>query len=256
MQYTIVLDAGHGGNNPGAVYHGRRESDDALRLALAVGDILRDDGYDVIYTRDSDITQSVTEKADLANDANGDLFISFHRNASEDPNEYDGTQTLIYGPGGVRELLAENLNQQLEQVGFQNLGTEFRPNLVVLNRTRMPAVLVEAGFINSDRDNEIFDQQFQEMAQAIADGIVETIDETMENRDSFYTIQVGAFRNKIYADQLLLRLKRQGYDAYLVQEEGLYKVRVGTYENLDQAAEMEQRLKIRGYNTFLTTESS
>jgi hypothetical protein len=50
--------------------------------------------------------------------------------------------------------MAENINQEMAQVGYQNLGTDLRRNLAVLRRSDMPAVLVEAGFINSDRDNE------------------------------------------------------------------------------------------------------
>ena len=56
-----------------------------------------------------------------------------------------------------------------------NLGVNERPNLVVLNRTQMPAVLVEVGFINTDADNQLLDEHFEETAQAIADGILQTI---------------------------------------------------------------------------------
>ena len=55
--------------------------------------------------------------------------------------------------------------------GFVNLGVNERPNLVVLNSTNMPAVLIEVGFINTDADNELFDSRFDEIARAIADGI-------------------------------------------------------------------------------------
>ena len=58
------------------------------------------------------------------------------------------------------------IRDRLETVGFVDLGVKARPNLVVLKRTRMPAVLVEAGFINSDTDNELFDSNFQDIAQA------------------------------------------------------------------------------------------
>lgn len=54
--------------------------------------------------------------------------------------------------------MAENINEQLEDIGFVNLGVKARPNLVVLKRTKMPAVLVEVGFINSDVDNKLFDE--------------------------------------------------------------------------------------------------
>ena len=249
----IIIDAGHGGANPGATYEGRRDSDDALRLAMAVGEILSQDGFEVVYTRTDDSTQSVGEKAAIANQSGADLFISIHRNAAARDNLYNGVQTLIYGPGGLRESVATGIVDELEQVGFQNLGVDIRPDLVVLNRTKMPAVLVEAGFIDSDKDNQIFDERFVETAQAIAAGIENALDRPPSSMPKGYTIQVGAFRNKIYADNLLLRLKRQGYPAYLDRKDNLYRVRVGQYEQLDQAVDMENRLKTRGYTTFLTT---
>ena len=253
MAEKIIIDAGHGGTNPGAVHEGRRESDDVLRLALAVGEILTNDGFDVVYTRTDDATQSVAEKAAIANESGADLFISIHRNAAARDNLYNGVQTLIYGPGGLREEVAENIVNELETVGFQNLGVDIRPDLVVLNRTRMPAVLIEAGFIDSDKDNQIFDSNFQAIAEAIAAGIEMSLEHPEGNTPSHYTVQVGLFRNKIYADNLLLRLKRQGYPAFLDFDGNLYRVRVGNYEQLDQAVDMEQRLKNRGYTTFLTT---
>ena len=112
--------------------------------------------------------------------------------------------------------------------------------------------MVEAGFIDSDKDNQIFDERFVETAQAIAAGIENALDRPPSSMPTGYTIQVGAFRNKIYADNLLLRLKRQGYPAYLDRKDNLYRVRVGQYEQLDQAVDMEDRLKRRGYTTFLT----
>ena len=176
MATKIVVDAGHGGSNPGAVYQGRRESDDALRLAMAVGKILEANGYDVTYTRTSDVTQSVGQKAAIANEEGADLFVSIHRNAGEYPGQYSGIQTLIYDDSGIKKQMAENIDANLEALGFRNAGISIRPNLVVLNSTQMPALLVEAGFIDSDTDNRLFDSRFQAMAQAIADGIMETLE--------------------------------------------------------------------------------
>ena len=176
MATKIVVDAGHGGSNPGAVYQGRRESDDALRLAMAVGKILEANGYDVTYTRTSDVTQSVGQKAAIANEEGADLFVSIHRNAGEYPGQYSGVQTLIYDDSGIKKQMAENIDANLEALGFRNAGVSIRPNLVVLNSTQMPALLVEAGFIDSDTDNRLFDSRFQAMAQAIADGIMETLE--------------------------------------------------------------------------------
>ncbi len=64
---TIVIDAGHGGFDNGAMYQGRKEKNDNLDLALAVGNLLKQKGYDVIFTRDSDVYQSPYEKAQIAN---------------------------------------------------------------------------------------------------------------------------------------------------------------------------------------------
>ena len=71
--------------------------------------------------------------------------------------------------------MAANINSELEKAGFKNLGITERPNLVVLKRTKMPAVLVEAGFINNDKDNETFDKNFNQIANGIADGILKTL---------------------------------------------------------------------------------
>lgn len=171
----IVLDAGHGGSNPGAVYQGRQEKDDVLALTLAIGRILEDKGVDVYYTRTSDIYESPAQKAQEGNQVGADYFVSIHRNFSPYPNQYSGVESLVYSRYGAAAQMANNINQQLEAVGFLNLGVNERTNLVVLNRTQMPAVLVEVGFLNTDADNQLFDERFDDIAQAIADGILITL---------------------------------------------------------------------------------
>ena len=171
----IVLDAGHGGANPGAVYQDRQEKDDVLALTLAVGRILENRGVDVYYTRTSDVYESPTQKALEGNQTGADYFVSIHRNSSPYPNQYSGIESLVYNRYGAAARMADNINQQLEAVGFLNQGVNQRQDLVVLNRTQMPAVLVEVGFINTDVDNQLFDQRFDDIAQAIADGILITL---------------------------------------------------------------------------------
>ena len=173
--YRIALDAGHGGSDHGAVYKGRQEKDDTLDLTLAVGDILKKNGIDVYYTRTTDEYETPFKKATDANNSGADLFVSIHRNSSENPNQYSGVETLVYSDTGLKAEVARNINNQLEDAGFKNLGVDERKNLVVLKRTKMPAVLVEAGFINNDKDNYLFDEEFDSIAQAIADGILESI---------------------------------------------------------------------------------
>lgn len=173
--FLVMLDAGHGGWNPGAVYQGRQEKDDALQLVFDIGGILEQNGVRVVYTRVDDTYESPYQKAQEGNLSGADYFVSVHRNSSPVPNQYSGVETLVYNRYGEAARLAENINRELEGVGFINLGVNERPNLVVLRDTNMPAVLVEVGFINTDADNYLLDTKFAETAQAIADGILMTL---------------------------------------------------------------------------------
>lgn len=171
MANRIIIDAGHGGRDNGASYGGRIEKEDNLAMALAIGAVLEEMGFDVVYTREEDTYQAPFKKATIANELGGDLFVSIHRNSGEIPNQYQGVETLLYSQGGFSQEVAENINRELEKVGYINLGVEERPRLIVLNSTQMPAVLVEVGFINSENDNELFVEKFEETANAIAEGI-------------------------------------------------------------------------------------
>lgn len=253
MAYKIVVDAGHGGEDSGAVYQGRMEKDDNLRLALAVGKILEENGVDVVYTRTTDIYQTPFQKAQIANEQMADYFISLHRNSSPHPNQYHGVETLIYDKSGIKLEMAENINAALEKAGFRNLGVKERPGLVVLRRTKMPALLVEVGFINSDIDNRIFDENFQEIARAIAGAILGTLAQEEAEEPVLYRVQVGLFRRKENADNLNYQLMDQGYPSFILQSDGFYKVQVGAFQQLGNAVAMERRLRQDGYQTLITT---
>ena len=154
---------------------GRKEKDDNLSMALAVGSILNEYGFNVLYTRTTDIYEAPFRKAQEGNNAGADIFLSIHRNSSVIPNQYNGVESLVYSNRGLPALLARNINSQLERIGYRNIGVTERPNLIVLNSTNMPAVLVEVGFINSDIDNNLFDSFFNETAYGIADGVAMTL---------------------------------------------------------------------------------
>jgi len=256
----IIIDAGHGGYDNGANYMGRREKDDNLSLALAVGEILADSGIEVGFTRVDDVYQSPVDKARIANQQDGDFLVSIHRNSSPIPNTYSGVQTLIYRDGGVMAQMAENINQEMAQVGYQNLGTDLRKNLAVLRRSTMPAVLVEAGFINTDADNALFDRRFTETAQAIADGIIGTLIQTGEleferddDEDEVYRVQTGLFRNKANAEVMATKLRNMGYPVAVETAGEFHAVKVGEYDDLEDATELEQKLRRMGYDTLIVS---
>lgn len=171
----VTIDAGHGGYDGGANYNGRLEKNDNLEIALAVGELLEQNGIEVGYTRITDVYDSPNEKARIANEQGSDLFVSIHRNSSPNPNTYSGVETLLYEESGLKQDVANAINEELAKVGYNNLGLNVRKDLAVLRRTQMPAVLVEVGFINTDADNQLLDNSFDETARAIANGIFRTL---------------------------------------------------------------------------------
>ena len=120
----------------------------------------------------------------------------------------------------------------------------------------MPAVLVEAGFIDNPEDNRIFDENFQAVAQGIAEGIITTIRQLKEEKPQYYQVQVGAFRTRLPAQRMVDELKAQGFPAFMVFQDGFYKVRVGAFVNMDNGVKLEQQLRSMGYPTMLVREKA
>ena len=125
---------------------------------------------------------------------------------------------------------------------------------MILRRTKDPALLVEAGFINSKKDNELFDEKFDETAQAIADGILEILNEEAQEEEKYYRVQTGAFRNQEYALDMERQLKEEGFPAFIVKSGDLYRVQVGAFKEMDNAIKMEAALRRRGYSTWIAYE--
>lgn len=257
---SVVIDAGHGGSDPGAVYNGRQEKDDVLNLAMAVGDILENSGVEVFYTRTGDVFATPFEKAMAANATGADYLVSIHRNSSLNPNQYSGVQTLVFRDNGIRSTLARNINNELVALGFRDAGIVERPNLAILKRSKMPAALVEVGFINNDMDNEKFDRQFDEIAKGIADGILSTVyggqGDTSENvineeEDENYDYNLpGNYSQYEYEDEYDRRRPRPEGPG-MMRPERLYRVQVGAYSNRDSADRLLNSLLAEGFPAFI-----
>ena len=172
---TIVIDAGHGGYDAGAVNGSRYEKNDNLRIAMAVGERLKRCGINVIYTRTTDVFVPLLERSRISNNNNVDLFISFHRNSASNPAA-NGVETLIYNNASNQALqAAEALQQALVNVGVQSNRGVKRANLSVLRETNAPAMLLELGFTNNEQDNELFDSRFDAYADAIARSLAQSV---------------------------------------------------------------------------------
>jgi len=172
---TVVLDAGHGGYDPGAVNGNRLEKDDNLRMALAVGQILRNCGINVVYTRSTDVFVPLLERSNISNRANADLFVAIHRNSSVNPSA-NGVENWVHTAASQKAVAAANLVlSRIVSAGVQsNRGLRYG-NFSVLRHTRAPAMLLELGFISNAQDNALFDQRFDAYASAIASGIASSL---------------------------------------------------------------------------------
>ena len=259
LAYKIVLDAGHGGTDPGAVYNGRNEKDDNLALAQAVGKILEDNGVDVVYTRTEDVYQTPFEKARIANQSGADYFISFHRNSSPEDNQYQGVEVLVYDKSGIKYEMAQNIVGALGELGFREIGVKERPGLVVLRRTRMPALLIETGFLNNEQDNTLYDEKLEEIARAIADAVLGTLDlETVTEADRRAAETEAARPSVSTADTVTA--SASPHPTPPEQEnpsdtpETFYRVQTGLFRIRQNADRMLYDLLDQGYPAFLLAE--
>jgi len=175
MTKTIMLDPGHGGRDPGAVNGTRHESADNLRLGLAIRDRLRSAGQDVAMTRDTDVFVGINERSALANRKHADIFVSLHRNAFSDQGA-NGLETIIGPRATAREKKWADIVQaeMLAVAPMRDRGV--KPlNFGVLRDTTMPAMMPEVGFLTNTRDNQLFDDNFEAYADAIARGILKCL---------------------------------------------------------------------------------
>ncbi len=147
----IVLDAGHGGKDPGAMSPtlGLREKDVVLDVAESLSKLLEREGFKVYLTRDSDKYVGLYNRAEIANELDADAFVSIHANA-HNRTAVSGVEVLYYPDtdGRNNKTFARIMQDALiEELGSVNRGIVSRPNLVVTRETEMPAVLAEIGFL-------------------------------------------------------------------------------------------------------------
>ena len=251
MAKSIVLDAGHGGRDNGAVYEDMIEKNDNLRIVLALGQELENRGINVYYTRTTDVFQTPFEKAQIANETDADAFLSIHRNSGVNPGEYSGVESLVYKKEGLALQLAENINGALGLVGFDEIGVFEEPGIIVLRKTKMPAVLAEIGFINNTEDNQLLEENFEDVIVALADAVEGTLEPDMYSagRGGYYQVQVGCFPEREAAAAAVKKIAGEGFPVMIDTRNQQYRVLVGRYQELDNAVIMERMLRNRGYAT-------
>lgn len=186
IQKVIVIDPGHGGNDPGAVSKsGIKEKDVNLKIALYLREYLEQSGSIVILTRDKDIAlyqgnvrnkkrEDLKNRKNIVRQSNGDLFISIHLNSFPQA-QYYGAQTFFSkdNPHGkiAAQLIQEELRNTLDS-GNQRTSLP-KDDVYIINDLPIPAVLVECGFLSNAEEAKLLNEsKYQRrLAWAIYTGI-------------------------------------------------------------------------------------
>ncbi|MCX7904236.1 MAG: N-acetylmuramoyl-L-alanine amidase [Caloramator sp.] len=213
-----------GGQDSGAVYKGRKESNDVLSIGRAVAAEIRRHGVTVDETRTTDATVSLSERSGFENRNTYDYFISFHRNAFK-PEAAKGVETYTYlNPGTKSKSLAQRIQTALIALGFTDRGVK-EANYHVLRETKAPAVLIEIGFIDNSGDNALFDSKRNEIIKAIAKAVltqlgVDYIEASAraqaESGQTLYRVMAGSYKVRENAEKQVQKLKAAGVDAVIM----------------------------------------
>ena len=177
-EITVVLDAGHGGHDSGAISpHGLPEKDANLRLAKAVRDELVKRGYKVVMTREDDTFIGLYDRPKVAYTANADLFVSIHHNApGYSTNPFEMRHQEVYAWNALGERLAKAINVRMAAVApeLPNEGVK-HANFAVTRNPEIPSCLIESDFItHPDGECAAWDASRRpRLAAAIADGIAD-----------------------------------------------------------------------------------
>lgn len=178
---VLLLDAGHGGKDPGTSGNGMQEKNLTLTIAQKIEQELQGSGIKVYMTRDSDVYPENSTRAQTANDI-ADLMVSIHINSG--PETANGTESLyqVHANDSSSRLTSKQLAEILQAsmisgTGNTNRGVKLRTDLLILNRTTVPSAIVEVVFITNTGDAlKISNPAYQDqVAQAIADGIQEAV---------------------------------------------------------------------------------
>ena len=269
----IYIDAGHGGDSIGATYKGRKEQDDCLRLALKVEEfLLKQKNVEVKLSRRTDVNPLISNRCKEANAWKADYFLSIHRNAFT-PEKATGAEIWVYSKAATNGETFNKAVRILEltcaATGYENRGTKkgapSYSDYGVNSLTNMNSALIECGFIDTTKDNEIFDAKFNAMAEAIAQGLVEAcggvyvfakteVKPVTTPAPAVFekqTVQIGSFEGALGAETYLADAIAKGLPAEKVTVNGIHKIILGDVDTQAEADKLIAMAKKAGFNTVL-----
>ena len=189
-KYIVCLDPGHGDWDGGAVFRDeggrelRAEKDDNLRMSKWLREALETYGVEVVLTRETDVYLELKERTAIANSANADVLISFHRNSFDGNEDVRGAEVWIHSsqPQGAKELANSILDAIMEVGGMADRGVKYgsmtstREDFEINRSAKMTSMIVELGFISSAADNEVYDANGKAYAEKMAKAVYEWLE--------------------------------------------------------------------------------
>jgi N-acetylmuramoyl-L-alanine amidase len=174
---TIVVDPGHGGDDPGAVGRNHRLAEKFVNLdtALRLSQLLENAGAKVVLTRSTDVFIPLSQRVNIAHENNADIFVSIHANAHND-RSVGGIETYYntsFRPQNSYHLASVLQQELVRELRLRDIGVKtaaFR----VIQSTRVPSALVELAFLSNPKEEELLNQASfrQKAAEAVYRGIV------------------------------------------------------------------------------------
>ena len=174
-KYTVVLDAGHGGEDGGTVEQTATEKEINLAVVLKMRELLENQGICVVLTREQDIFIKLEERVRVANGEKADLFVSIHCNYYEKDSSIYGLECYYCKGAEDGKYYAERILDTIEKSG-EIVSRNAKPSgYYILKNTTVPAVLVETGYLsNYNERNQLISREYQgKLAQELVEGIVE-----------------------------------------------------------------------------------
>jgi N-acetylmuramoyl-L-alanine amidase len=166
----IVIDAGHGGTDPGAIANGVCEKDLNLKICAALKQKLEAGGIRAAMTRSADLALSLEERCKLADNLGAAFFVSVHCNAAPEAGA-NGIEVYHHPQSAAGAELAQAVYDRLMKLGRRGRGVQ-SAEFYVLKRTKMPACLVECGFVSNPEESAWIGKHTAEIAGAIADALI------------------------------------------------------------------------------------
>ncbi len=236
----VLLDPGHGGVDPGAVYNGLLEKDLNLELALKTATSLKE--VRVLLTREVDSFVSLADRVEISRKAKPDLFLSLHANAGGGKGFESFISSRLTNADKafkMQQAIHSEMMQRLKKWDVVDRGLK-KASFYVLRLNPYPAVLIESLFIDNAREAELWTKEdfINSLVEGVCSGIYQAlgIDGSVSVGDKaseqvkgkvvslegkkLYTVQVGAFLHLENARQRLTEAQRAGFsDAYIYRKQ-------------------------------------